>query len=88
MCVATKRVYVHESIYNSFLEAMVKALQSYTVGDAAEKATALGPVQNKMQYEYVKSLVDDSNQKGYKVCYREGRGRTWSWIFHPTNAHR
>ncbi len=68
MCVATKRVYVHESIYDSFLAAMVKALQSYPVGDAAAKTTVLGPIQNEMQYEHVKALIEDSKNQGYKFA--------------------
>lgn len=34
VCVAIKRVYVHENVYQPFLEAMVKAASTIQVGDA------------------------------------------------------
>jgi acyl-CoA reductase-like NAD-dependent aldehyde dehydrogenase len=46
MCVATKRVYIHESIYDAFLQAMVKVIQSLKVGDASKNDSTHGPVQN------------------------------------------
>lgn len=65
VCVATKRVYVHESIYEPFLEAMVDAASRIEVGKADNARTTMGPMQNKMQYEKVKDLVADSRFQGY-----------------------
>ncbi|KAJ5610224.1 hypothetical protein N7510_006943 [Penicillium lagena] len=68
VCVATKRVYVHESIYKPFLEAMVDAASRMVVGEAGNPSTTMGPMQNKMQYEKVKELVADSEAQGYKFA--------------------
>ncbi|KAF9894979.1 hypothetical protein FE257_004603 [Aspergillus nanangensis] len=65
VCVATKRVYVHESIYEPFLEAMVEATSQMTVGKADDPSTTMGPMQNHMQYTKVQELVADSHAQGY-----------------------
>ncbi|KAI9656225.1 MAG: hypothetical protein M1821_004888 [Bathelium mastoideum] len=68
VCVATKRIYVHESIYEPFLQAMVKAASSFKVGLSNEPGVMLGPIQNKMQYEKVKGFFADSKKNGYKFA--------------------
>ena len=68
MCVAAKRIYIHESIYDSFVEAMVKAAQPLTTGYAANGTRVLGPVQNKMQYDFVRGIIEDSRHKGYNFA--------------------
>ncbi|CDM30624.1 hypothetical protein DTO013E5_2440 [Penicillium roqueforti] len=78
VCVATKRVYVHESIYEPFLKAMVDAVSQMEVGKADSPSTVLGPMQNKMQYDKVQDLVADTKAQGYKFALApraiEGKG--------------
>lgn len=70
VCVATKRIYIHESIYKPMLEAMVEFTKSIKVG-APDSGALLGPVQNRMQYEKVKTFFEDSKQHGYKFAVGE-----------------
>ena len=71
VCVATKRIYVHESIYKEFLEEMTKFTKSIKVGNPNDGDNLLGPVQNQMQYERVKGFFADSKAKGYKFAAGE-----------------
>ncbi|KAF2201629.1 aldehyde dehydrogenase-like protein [Delitschia confertaspora ATCC 74209] len=71
VCVATKRIYIHESIYNEFLQEMVKATKAMKVGSSDEEGVALGPIQNPMQFEKVKEFFADSKAKGYKFAVGE-----------------
>lgn len=71
VCVATKRIYIHESIYKEFLEEMVNFTKSIKVGNPDDADTILGPVQNPMQYEKVKGFFADSKAKGYKFAVGE-----------------
>jgi acyl-CoA reductase-like NAD-dependent aldehyde dehydrogenase len=66
MCVAAKRVYIHDSIYDRFRQAMVKSLHSLVVGNAEDRSTTLGPLQNGMQYDHVQGILEDSARHGYK----------------------
>jgi len=68
ICLAIKRIYVHEDIYEPFLKAMVEFTKTLKVGDGAEEGTFLGPVQNSMQYEKVKTFFTDIEKAGQKVA--------------------
>jgi acyl-CoA reductase-like NAD-dependent aldehyde dehydrogenase len=68
VCVATKRVYIHESIYREFVDKMVTFAKNLKVGSSDEPGVMLGPIQNEMQYEKVKTFFDDSKSKGYKFA--------------------
>ncbi|GAB7351735.1 hypothetical protein MBLNU459_g2320t1 [Dothideomycetes sp. NU459] len=65
VCVATKRIYIHEKIYKPMLEAMTKAAANLKVGNPNEEGVMLGPVQNAMQYERVVGFFEDSKKQGY-----------------------
>lgn len=67
MCVATKRVYVHEGIYEEFKRSFVEEVQALWRG-RHEDNSIIGPLQNSMQYSVVRNLIQDSEAKGYKVA--------------------
>ncbi len=66
ICVATKRLFVHEDIYEPFAEAMVQLARAAKIGDGAEQGTTFGPIQNKPQYDRVKDLIADSRAQGHR----------------------
>lgn len=68
VCIASKRIYVHESIYKPFVEALVAMSKTLKVGDSNDEGVMLGPIQNEMQYERVKSFFEDTKAKGYKIA--------------------
>lgn len=71
VCVATKRIYIHESIYEDFLQEMVNFTKTIKVGNPDDGDNLLGPIQNQMQYEKVKGFFADSKAKGYKFAAGE-----------------
>ncbi|KAF5664454.1 aldehyde dehydrogenase (nad+) [Fusarium heterosporum] len=68
ICLNVKRVYVHESIYDKFRDAVVKHVKNYQVGDGSKENTSHGPIQNEMQYNRVKTFFDDIEKQGWKVA--------------------
>lgn len=62
ICIATKRLYVHEDVYDGLRDRLVAIAQATKVGDGAEQGTNLGPVQNKRQYDRVMNLLEDAKQ--------------------------
>jgi len=50
------------------LKAMVDYTKTLKVGDGMEEGTFLGPVQNSMQYEKVKTFFSDIETAGQKVA--------------------
>ncbi len=59
-CVAAKRLYVHEDIYDDLAKALVAYAKTVQVGDGALPQTQLGPIQNRMQFEKLKNLLADA----------------------------
>ena len=65
ICVAAKRVYIHEDIYDELSQAIVDYAKTVTVGDGSQQGTGVGPIQNKKQYERVLELIKDAKDNGY-----------------------
>ena len=63
-CVAAKRIYVHEDIYDAFAEQLVDYARGIRVGDGALEGSDLGPIQNRMQFEKLKDLLADARATG------------------------
>lgn len=66
ICVAAKRIYIHEDIYDELSTAIAEYAKNVKVGDGAQQGTAVGPIQNKKQYDRVLELVQDAKDNGYK----------------------
>ncbi len=67
-CNATKRIYVHEKIYDEVLKALVDFSRTIKVGNGAEADTHLGPIQNLPQYQKVLEYIDDCKQHRYRFA--------------------
>jgi len=66
ICVAAKRIYIHEDIYDELSAAIAAYAKNVKVGDGSQQGTAVGPIQNKKQYERVLELIKDAKDNGYK----------------------
>lgn len=66
ICVAAKRIYIHEDIYDELSAAIAAYAKNVKVGDGSQQGTAVGPIQNKKQYERVLELIQDAKDNGYK----------------------
>ncbi len=68
VCIAMKRLYVHESIYDEMCSELAKLADAAIVGNGLEQGTQLGPLQNRMQFEKVKELLDDAKKTGKVIA--------------------
>ena len=66
-CAALKRLYVHDSIYVAVCKALSDYASRITMGDGLDDASVLGPVQNELQFNKVRDLVDDARAKGGRI---------------------
>ena len=67
-CNATKRLYVHEDIYDDVLKELVEYAKTVKVSDGAEDGAQLGPIQNAPQYEKVMDYFEDCKKNGYRFA--------------------
>ena len=77
-CAALKRLYVHDSIYDEVCQELTNFTANIPVGNGLDETNIIGPVQNEMQYNIVRRLVDDAVEAGAKVLIganpKEGPG--------------
>ena len=64
VCMAIKRLYVHESVYEKLCDALARQAEATKVGNGFEPGVVLGPLQNKMQYDRVIELIEDARAQG------------------------
>ena len=68
-CNVSKRLYIHEDIYDEVRDALVEFIEAnIKVGDGTLEDTDLGPIQNSMQYGKVKDYFADCHANGYKFA--------------------
>lgn len=67
ICVATKRLYVHEAIYDQLRDALAAIARATVVGDGAQQGVMLGPIQNKRQYDRVMELMEDARRQKLRL---------------------
>ncbi|KAK2002586.1 aldehyde dehydrogenase [Colletotrichum falcatum] len=72
MCVAAKRVYVHESVYDDFLEKFAAEVnKSFSVNNDANSPSLFGPVSNKTQYDAVSDIARHYRKHGSNIVAAE-----------------
>jgi acyl-CoA reductase-like NAD-dependent aldehyde dehydrogenase len=68
ICMAVKRVYAPESLYEPLVAGLTKLAQAHRVGDGLEPETEMGPLQNKMQFDKVMGVIEDTRKhKGARI---------------------
>ncbi len=64
VCIAMKRLYVHEDIYDEMCDELATIANETVIGNGLEQGTKLGPLNNKMQYDRVKELIEEAKKDG------------------------
>jgi acyl-CoA reductase-like NAD-dependent aldehyde dehydrogenase len=81
VCIATKRLYIHESIYDELRDRLHAIAKATKVGDGLEPDTVLGPLQNAAQKARSESLIASAREAGYPVL--QGEAPTGDGFFVP-----
>lgn len=63
-CTAGSRLFLHESIYESFMQRLITKLGAMKVGDPLDESTDMGAIINRKQFERVCSYIEDGLQTG------------------------
>jgi acyl-CoA reductase-like NAD-dependent aldehyde dehydrogenase len=77
VCLAAKRVYVPASIYDAVSAELAKIAAAAKVGNGLEEGVEFGPVQNRMQFEKVRAIIEDARAQGQIIAGgqpHEGKG--------------
>ncbi|TBZ16983.1 aldehyde dehydrogenase family protein [Rhizobium leguminosarum] len=66
-CCGIERIYVHESLYDDFVEKSVAWLSNYKLGNPLDPETSLGPMAHKRFAKVVREQIADAVSKGAKA---------------------
>jgi aldehyde dehydrogenase (NAD+) len=68
-CTSTRRLVIHESIYNKVKESLVKAYQSLRIGNPLDEKNHVGPLIDRQAVEMFTEALKTVQKQGGKVIY-------------------
>lgn len=83
-CCAGSRIFVHEDVYNEFVEMSVEAAKKIRVGDPFEATTDQGPQVDKDQMDKILDLVQSGKKQGAKLLLGGERHGSEGFFVQPT----
>jgi lactaldehyde dehydrogenase / glycolaldehyde dehydrogenase len=88
VCTCNERMYLHESIYDEFMDKFLGKVRRLKVGDPMLASTDIGPKVNRSELEHMEYLVAKSLEEGAKVATggkrMTGEGFDKGFWFEPT----
>lgn len=67
ICTCNERMYIHESVYDQFVEKLLEGVRKLRVGDPMQADTDMGPKVNRSEVEKIQDLVNRSLEQGAKI---------------------
>jgi acyl-CoA reductase-like NAD-dependent aldehyde dehydrogenase len=83
-CTATRRIYVHDAIYDDFRERLLARIDEGKVGDPSDPDTEVGPVVNETQFEGVLEGIERGREEGGTVLAGGERADPEAYLIAPT----
>ena len=72
VCTCNERMYVHEDIYDEFMEKFMAEVKKIKVGDPFAEDSDMGPKVNKNELKHMQELVEMSLKEGATLAYGGG----------------
>ena len=83
-CCSVERIYVQEGVHDAFVEAFVKEVEGFKIGDPVAGDSYIGPLTREAQVKVLEMQVADALAKGARVLLGGHRiDRPGNW-FEPT----
>jgi aldehyde dehydrogenase (NAD+) len=85
VCTSTSRIYVHESIYDSFLEKFVEVTkENAKLGSPFDESTVQGPQVTKAQFDRVVGYIEQGKAAGARLLYGGAKYGDKGYFMQPT----
>ena len=72
-CQSNSRVFVHEDIYDRYLDQLVRGVEALKVGDPMQEDTDMGPMAFEAHYNRVMAYIEAGKQEGARLLTGGGR---------------
>jgi len=66
-CTAAKRLYVPDALHDALVARLKALAEVMPMGDGTQAGIAMGPIQNRMQFDKVSKLVDEARAGGATI---------------------
>ncbi len=83
-CCSVERIYVHEKIYDKFVQAFVDTVKTFKTGDPMSDDTYIGAITRAPQLDVLDAQVADAKAKGAKLLIGGARGAGPGNWYQPT----
>jgi acyl-CoA reductase-like NAD-dependent aldehyde dehydrogenase len=83
-CCAVERIYVHEKIYDAYVDAFVQEVNSWKTGLPTNEGIYIGPLSRAAQLDLLEQLVKEAKEKGAIVLTGGKRKEGKGYFFEPT----
>ncbi len=83
-CCAVERIYVHEKIYDDYVDAFVNEVKSYKTGLPTDDGIYIGPLTRQEQVSLLVNQVDDAIEKGASLLVGGEPADRKGYYFEPT----
>lgn len=83
-CIAGTRLFVHQKIYDQFVEKTVKASKERVLGDPLHEKTTQGPQVDKNQHTSIMNFIESGKKEGAKLVAGGKRGLDKGYFVEPT----
>ena len=83
-CCAVERIYVHEKIYDKYIDEFVKEVKSWKAGSPNEEGVYIGPLSRKEQLHLLETQVADALGKGATILTGGRKINDKGYFFEPT----
>jgi acyl-CoA reductase-like NAD-dependent aldehyde dehydrogenase len=84
VCMAIKRIYAHERVYDAICGALADEARKAKVGSGLDPDTQLGPIQNREQYDRVVGLLEETKRSGARILAGGDVPATAGYFIPPT----
>jgi succinate-semialdehyde dehydrogenase/glutarate-semialdehyde dehydrogenase len=82
-CIAAKRIIVHDTVYEEFLESFIRNVKETRVGDPFDKNTFIGPMVSKKAAKDIEHQVEKSVGMGARQIFKGGLCEDGPAFFRP-----
>src|SRR5271154_351958 len=72
-CGSTSRAFIHEKIYDAVLAKVKTKIAHFKPGIATDRATTMGSIISKTQYERILGFIESAKQEGARLFHGGGR---------------
>jgi acyl-CoA reductase-like NAD-dependent aldehyde dehydrogenase len=83
-CCAVERIYVHEKVHTAYVDAFVKEVASWKIGNPMEEGVYIGAISRQSQLAFLEHQVADAIAKGATLLTGGKRIEGDGYFFEPT----